>query len=546
MKKFSTFIFLAGCATQSGDSTEIQLQAALGGDSQDTQAPIIAIDSPMPGEWSDEDTVTVTGRVIDIASGIASATINGNVIPLEGSGRGRSFEAPVTLSAGVNIIMLTATDIAGNSSEKVISIMGNAFQPSDESIPSATFVELNEPMMDAFTEPMSNAFSDRELVQGGLERTAWSDCAVFEGNITSISVGAATSSVTPSQDGLEVTADFATITAEYSGIADICGVEEPFTVTFSHTDSNYTAMVGLSVEDGSVAVETGESSIDITGATISSDVDEYLADHGISIDDMDFETMFSEAMVARLDATPEQAIPGALSSITPDAQGFEAIGNASVTYDIDAVFSDGDGIALSYEASIVPDENAINTSRGAVITDNGKMTRNADVSVNASASVHLINRIVHAGWESGAIGAFVDAEDKGLTVQTWPTMPPVMTRGETPTIRMGELHVEVHNDKGMIARLNVQAQADITFDIDDDGKSIMVATVTDSYSASLSGTAPDAISAEIEEAIQSTFDAALPRFAAPNTSSMALESSGSESAGRQGGWVSNAFEASPW
>jgi hypothetical protein len=546
MKKFSTFIFLAGCATQSGDSTEIQLQAALGGDSQDTQAPIIAIDSPMPGEWSDEETVTVTGRVIDIASGIASATINGNTIPLTGSGRGRSFEAPVTLSTGVNLIMMTATDIAGNTSEKVISIMGNAFQPSDESIPGATLVELNGPMMDAFTDPMSNAFSDRELIQGGLERSSWSDCAVFEGSISSISVGEAASTVAPSDDGLEVSATFATVTAEYSGTADICGVDEPFTVTLSHTDSNYTAMVGLSVAEGAVAAEISESSIDLTGATISSDVDEYLADHGISIDDMDFETMFAEAMVNLLDATPEQAIPGALSSITPNAQGFETIGNASVTYDMDAVFSDSDGIALSYEAAIEPDENAINTSRGAVITDNGRLTRNADVSVNASSSIHLINRIVHAGWESGAITAFVDAEDKGLSVQTWPTMPPVITRGETPTMRMGELHVEVHNDKGMLARLNVQAQADITFDIDDDGKSIMVATVTDTHSASLSGNAPDAISAEIEEAIQATFDAAMPRFASPNTPSMSLESSGSESSGRKGGWVSNTFTASPW
>ena len=546
MKKFSTFIFLAGCATQSGETTELQLQAALGGESLDVEAPIISIDSPMPGEWSSEETVTVTGQAFDIASGIASATINGIALPLDGSGRGRSFEAPVTLSTGVNTIVLTATDIAGNTTEKVISVMGNAFQASDESIPSASIVELNGPMMEAIAEPIGNSFSNRELVQGGVEASTWSDCAVFEGTISSISLGDATGTVTPSEDGMEITADFATVTAEYSGTADICGVEEPFTVTLSHTAGSYTAQVGLSAEEGAVAAETGESSADLSGATISSDVEEYLADHDIALADMDFETMFAEAMAGMLDSTPEQAVPNAIDSITPSKQGFEAIGNASVTYTMDDVFSDEDGIALSYEASIEPDENAVNTSRGAVITDNGRMSRNSAAAVNSSSSVHLLNRIIHAGWESGAITAFVDAEDKGLTVQTWPTMPPVITRGETQTIKMGELHVEVRNDKSLVARINVQAEAEISFEVDENDKPVMVATVTDVYSANLTGNAPGAMSAEIDAAIQATFDAAMPRFEAPFTPSMELEHTDSDSAGKKNGWVAHSYDATPW
>ena len=83
-------------------------------------------------------------------------------------------------------------------------------------------------------------------------------------------------------------------------------------------------------------------------------------------------------------------------------------------------------------------------------------------------------------------------------------------------------------------------------EVDDEGKPIMVATVTDMYSANLTGNAPGAMSAEIEEAIQATFDAAMPRFAMPNAPAMALEPVGSETSGEESGWVSSAFTPSPW
>ena len=59
----------------------------------------------------------------------------------------------------------------------------------------------------------------------------------------------------------------------------------------------------------------------------------------------------------------------------------------------------------------------------------------------------------------------------------------------------------------------------------------MIATVSDLHTTPLQGAAPGAIDVEIVEAIQATFDAALPTFAAPEVASMWMEAIGTEISG---------------
>ncbi len=76
----------------------------------DTRPPKITIDSPPAGATSSTPAVILSGTATDESSPLRSVTLNGNPVPVT---RG-AFKYPVILSPGMNILLLTATDAAGN------------------------------------------------------------------------------------------------------------------------------------------------------------------------------------------------------------------------------------------------------------------------------------------------------------------------------------------------------------------------------------------------------------------------------------------------
>jgi hypothetical protein len=77
----------------------------------DKTPPAVAISAPAPGATVTTPQITMAGTVTDAISGIASATCNGSPATLSAS----SFSCNLTLTAGLNTIIVQATDIAGNS-----------------------------------------------------------------------------------------------------------------------------------------------------------------------------------------------------------------------------------------------------------------------------------------------------------------------------------------------------------------------------------------------------------------------------------------------
>ena len=82
----------------------------------DNVAPIITITSSTAIQYSPY--YTVIGTVSDTESGVASVKVNG----VEASRSGNNWSRTITLSQGVNNITVTATDVAGNTSSKSISV----------------------------------------------------------------------------------------------------------------------------------------------------------------------------------------------------------------------------------------------------------------------------------------------------------------------------------------------------------------------------------------------------------------------------------------
>ncbi len=87
--------------------------------SLDKTVPSVAIASPADGSTADTQTVTISGTITDALSGVTSATCGGSPVTLTGS----NFSCDVSLAAGSNSVVVTATDAAGNVGSAAITVV---------------------------------------------------------------------------------------------------------------------------------------------------------------------------------------------------------------------------------------------------------------------------------------------------------------------------------------------------------------------------------------------------------------------------------------
>ncbi|WP_246880481.1 S8 family serine peptidase [Sporosarcina sp. 6E9] len=83
----------------------------------DTEAPELTIDSPVDGDITNENTVGVEGTVSD--AHLDSVTVNGEEAEIEEDG---SYFKRISIEEGANEITVVATDLAGNSETKSVTI----------------------------------------------------------------------------------------------------------------------------------------------------------------------------------------------------------------------------------------------------------------------------------------------------------------------------------------------------------------------------------------------------------------------------------------
>lgn len=84
----------------------------------DKTAPVLAVGSPVSGTTVNAASVTVTGTVSDVLSGISSVTCNGANATLVSS----NFTCSLTLVFGSNAISVAANDIAGNITAATLNL----------------------------------------------------------------------------------------------------------------------------------------------------------------------------------------------------------------------------------------------------------------------------------------------------------------------------------------------------------------------------------------------------------------------------------------
>ena len=90
----------------------------------DTVNPELTITSPKNGDTTNRETVTVEGTVAD--ANLKSVTVNGQQATVSENG---TYSKRILLDEGVNVITVTATDAAGNTVSKSVSVTAKYTAP---------------------------------------------------------------------------------------------------------------------------------------------------------------------------------------------------------------------------------------------------------------------------------------------------------------------------------------------------------------------------------------------------------------------------------
>jgi hypothetical protein len=94
----------------------------------DKTPPSLAVSSPVNGASVSGPSLTVTGTVTDALSGVAGSSLSCNGVPA--SVTGASFSCIVPLVSGLNNLSVTATDVAGNTATKSLTVTTQLASPT--------------------------------------------------------------------------------------------------------------------------------------------------------------------------------------------------------------------------------------------------------------------------------------------------------------------------------------------------------------------------------------------------------------------------------
>ncbi len=96
----------------------------------DKTQPILAVTSPADGTGFSNANVTVSGAVSDALSGVSSVTCNGAAASFSGG----NFSCNISLTVGVNLVVVRVTDLAGNVSGSNFHLTLTGTLPTPNSI----------------------------------------------------------------------------------------------------------------------------------------------------------------------------------------------------------------------------------------------------------------------------------------------------------------------------------------------------------------------------------------------------------------------------
>ncbi|MFZ1081171.1 MAG: Ig-like domain-containing protein, partial [Candidatus Kryptoniota bacterium] len=198
-------------------------------------APVITISNPSNGLITNQASVTISGSVQD--STAVTLTINGSPVTV---GTGGSFSQQVSLAEGTNVYTISATDAAGNTGSKQITVIKDTILPA---------LSITSPVDSTIT-------NNATIIVSGTVKDSTAVTVAVNGNSITVTDGSFQTSVTV-YEGHNVITIVATDAAGNS------------TTIVRHVNL-YTTPPTLTVTSPSDSLITNQSQVQVTGTVVDS------------------------------------------------------------------------------------------------------------------------------------------------------------------------------------------------------------------------------------------------------------------------------------
>jgi len=410
----------------------------------DGSGPVITITYPPRALTKTGPTnIIVTGQVEDKVSGVASLTINGDDVAVDGEG---GFSYPMDLWHGMNLIDARATDGLGNEGKGFrATFYSTEYKPADASDPAAATIEeailvfLSQEFIDDgdHSDPADDLATIIEHVVAGFDITGMlpeegipfmNNCTAY---ITNLELGKPTVTLQSVDGGMHLVVSIPDLTAD---IDIACCYELPF--VGEYCDDYYGIIYAKEVTiDAYIFVSvTEEGTLDATLGPIEVDIVELDVDiQGLVGQLFDalvnvLVNVLKDTMVQQFadefgEQLPEM-IEEALGSLA-EGEVFELpplIGDGDPTeltlavgfHELDFSF---DGIYLAMDASLTTPKGVEHSPLGVIMRDGCMETEtepfvlSMEDEMDAAFAADFINEALYSVWYSGAITLDLTADD---------------------------------------------------------------------------------------------------------------------------------------
>jgi hypothetical protein len=357
-------------------------------------------------------------------AGIAALSINGTPALMGTNG---SFSEPVTLTPGLNTIIVQATNPLNQSNKVSLSVIFGQFRPAGQPITDALAVRLNQgsfddvstiaaaqltgPALAALLMAKNPLFTKTISVIGLTLTSAEVDC-------TAASFGQPTLKLTPNQGYLDVHLDIPQVNVTVNA-HDVPGSGIiPYSITGNVTadDAVFDAQITVTIANGVVTTAVQNDTITLTNFNWGlNGFPSFLTSLATSTVENMITSQITTMAQTQIPAQVNQMLAGVTGKpITQTIMGATATFNLTPTYiNFDPaganVKADAD-VSISAVASYTP-----LTAPGSLYTG-GTAPMNGGPSPAFLASINedLMNRAGHAVWQSGLMNITIDGSANSL------------------------------------------------------------------------------------------------------------------------------------
>ncbi len=392
---------VAGCREEGGGagagSASVASTASGTNTGLDVMPPTVVVSQPARGAFLPAGPVQVVGQVTDSQSGVASVTVQGNVVQLDPQG---NFSTTVTLDEGVAPIQVMATDNAGNRTVRTISVETGDYLPASQIVPDALTGRINSSGLALVQTIGANEIA---ALTSTLTTTLQAANPIFSGygvsvSISSLSFGAPVCAITTSTTGLEIGITVPNLSAVVAA-SDSLGV--PITTGTITAD-----LVSVTAVVDPTAGSTGQLAVSFPT------VDVAFQNFGMSLGGVlsflgpTAGPLIEPVLVSQLQTLIQTDAPAELQKFLSQSTPLSLLGSPAVfSYFLDGVAADANGISfdVGINLELTPDPS-YPASPGSLLSQGGLPTTpstlpTADFSISETA----LNRILHQAWQSGLL-----------------------------------------------------------------------------------------------------------------------------------------------